>query len=82
MQGEGGGDEDAEGAFPQPALATGARLKDYQLEGLQVDGVVVGKRNFRLRSISYPSSSYHRPHRPRPLPPVLPTTTPRCRPAL
>ncbi|KAJ7703512.1 hypothetical protein B0H17DRAFT_1194048 [Mycena rosella] len=28
-------EEDAEGAFPQPALVTGARLKDYQLEGLQ-----------------------------------------------
>ncbi|KAJ7093359.1 SNF2 family N-terminal domain-containing protein [Mycena belliarum] len=28
-------DDDNEGAFPQPALVTGARLKDYQLEGLQ-----------------------------------------------
>ncbi|KAJ7703516.1 SNF2 family N-terminal domain-containing protein [Mycena rosella] len=33
--GEMGVEEDAEGAFPQPALVTGARLKDYQLEGLQ-----------------------------------------------
>ncbi|KAJ6471280.1 SNF2 family DNA-dependent ATPase [Mycena vitilis] len=27
--------EEAEAAFPQPALVTGGRLKDYQLEGLQ-----------------------------------------------
>ncbi|KAJ6620243.1 P-loop containing nucleoside triphosphate hydrolase protein, partial [Mycena sp. CBHHK59/15] len=35
-QGDADDDGDGDGAaFPQPALVTGARLKDYQLEGLQ-----------------------------------------------
>ncbi|KAJ6577684.1 SNF2 family N-terminal domain-containing protein [Mycena capillaripes] len=34
-QGKTGETGDTEAAFPQPALVTGARLKDYQLEGLQ-----------------------------------------------